>query len=73
MQVNEAGANDQAAGAELFVGATLDRVRRRYFHYSTIAQQDVHKRVNARRRVDHLSTLDQQTSCVFWVHFRLFT
>jgi hypothetical protein len=71
MQINEPGANDQATSVELFVSAALDRVRTRYFRYSTISKQDIHRRVHARRRVDDVATLDQQAGCVLWAHFRL--
>ena len=61
VQIDESGRNDQSASIELLVRA-LDLVRRRDLGHASTFDQDVHGRVDLRRRIDQVAALDQQTA-----------
>jgi hypothetical protein len=64
MQVDESRSNDQTARIELLVGAAADLVGQSNLSNAAIAQQNIHGRVDLRRRIDHVAALDQQ-ACGF--------
>src|SRR5208282_4829657 len=61
MQIDEARRYRESTGIELLVRTTLDFVGRSNFGDPAILQQHVHGRVDARRRIDEVAALDQQT------------
>ena len=64
VQVDEAGRDDQSARVELLVGAAANLIGQRNFRDAPIAQQDVHRRIDLRRRIDQVAAFDQQALVV---------
>jgi hypothetical protein len=60
VQVDEPWGNDQTARIKLLVRAATDFIRQGNFGNAAIAQQNVHGRIDLRRRVDHVPAFNQQ-------------
>jgi hypothetical protein len=62
MQVDESRGNDQAASIELLVGAAADFIGGGNLGNAAVAQQNVHRRVHLRGRVDDVAALKEDRS-----------
>ncbi len=62
MQVDKSRGNDQPARIELLIGAATHLIGERNLGHAAIAQQNIHRRVDLRRRIDQVAALDQQAS-----------
>ena len=70
MQVNKPRGNDQPPRIKFLLRPTPNLVRRRHFGHPPVAQHDIHRRINTRGRIDHMSASDQQRSRFgFLAHF----
>ena len=52
VKIDETGSDDQSARVESFIGAGANLVGQRHFSHASIAQQDVHRSIDLRRRIE---------------------
>ena len=62
VEIDKSRCNNQPARIEFFVGPAADFPRQRDLRHPSIPQQQIHRRIDLRRRIDHVPTLDEQAS-----------
>ena len=72
VQIDKAGSDDESTSIEFLVRTALDFVGSGDFGDATIFQQHVHRRVDARHRVDQMAAFDQKTGSSFFRTHRIF-
>ncbi len=60
VQVNQSRSDDQPPGVEFFIRPAANFVRGRDLRHAPIPQHDIHRRIDLRGGIDHVSTFDQQ-------------
>ena len=68
MQVDEAGSDDEPAGVELLISAAANFAGWHDFSHAAVAQQDVHRCIDLRRRINQVAAFDEEALVCLAAH-----